>query len=156
MKKKTRIDHTNIRTRRIYTPVELAKLFNCTSATIRNWIRSGMKIIEGHSKPYLIRGSEARAFILERRKSHKVLLNPGEFYCFRCKTSRASKPENTIIHLTGKIIDDSKQIIIKAICEVCGCRMNHFNIERNLQKLINAGMPIKEGTYILYGNTVPT
>ena len=149
MKKKLILNQTLIRSKRVYTPSELAVLLNCCVDTIRNWIKQGLKVLEGTSMPYLIRGSDAIEFITAKKKKRKVPLNPGEFFCTRCNKSRKSDPKLIKPRITGKIIGNARQIIIEGICIECGCRMYYFTTDKHILKLIEEGMPVREGTYII-------
>ena len=151
MKKKLSLNETLIRSQRVYTPNELALLLHSKVDTIRrNWIKGGLKVLDGTKNPYLIRGSDAIEFIILKKKKRKIPINPGEFLCLRCHKSRKSIPELTIPRLSGKKMGNIQQVIIEGICVKCGCRMYYFTTVKQFQKLIKAGMSFKEGSNILY------
>ena len=156
MNKKTRINHTLIKSRSVYITGELAKVLGVCRVTIRNWIKKGMKVLDKEANPYLILGSDAREFIIKRKNRHKKPTKNNEFYCPRCKVPRLSDPEATVAKYTGKQFISSKQIIIYGICLICRCPLRYFSSDKHIKKLIEAGMSIKEGANILMSNTSPS
>lgn len=66
-----------------YTAREVADLYGVHKNTVREWIKSGLPICNDR-RPFLILGSELRAFLESRRASKKHPCGPGEFFCFRC------------------------------------------------------------------------
>jgi hypothetical protein len=156
MNKKIRINHTLISSKTVYSGPELATLLGVTPATIRNWLKLGMKELDKHSNPHLIQGAHAREFIIQRKSNHKRPTKITEFYCPRCKAARNSIPEQTIAKLTGKSFKSSMQVIIYGKCSICGCPLRYFSSEKHLKILMDAGISVKEGANILMSNTTPS
>ena len=82
-----RYDIRRIKQNQAYTVEELADVVGVTQATARNWIKSGMSILDA-KRPLLIMGFQAQVFLRTRAVKAKRPLAPGEFYCFKCKAPR--------------------------------------------------------------------
>lgn len=74
-----------------YTVAEVAELCDVHRNTVRAWIKDGLPVI-GDRKPFLIRGSDLKAFLDARAKRRKQPLADGEFYCFACREPREPVP----------------------------------------------------------------
>src|SRR5262245_57271453 len=81
-----RHNHRLVKTHRTYTVVELARLLGVHVHTVRNWIRTGLTVIQG--RPVLIHGREIVAFLKARRAAKRRTLAPGQIYCVRCREVR--------------------------------------------------------------------
>jgi hypothetical protein len=85
--KRRRIDSRRAKIHRNYTVEETARLFGVHRNTVRAWLRSGLKAIDG-SRPTLIHGSELRRYCTERRTQSKRPTPPGMIYCLGCREHR--------------------------------------------------------------------
>ena len=70
-----------------YRVDELAEVVGVTVATVRNWIRAGLPLVD-KNRPTLIMGFHALNFLKARKEKSSRPLGLGEFYCFRCKVPR--------------------------------------------------------------------
>jgi len=98
-------NHKLVKTLRSYTVEEIATLFGIHKGTVRNWINSGLPILD-ENRPMLILGEDLRGFLENRRKKSKQPCRPGEIYCVRCRLPRV--PLGLIVHykpMTGALGD---------------------------------------------------
>lgn len=72
---------------RTYNVREAAKVTRATPATIRHWLRDGLRPVED-CYPTIIRGRDLIEFLKERNASRKQPCGPGRLFCLRCKEPR--------------------------------------------------------------------
>jgi hypothetical protein len=102
---------------RAYTVEEVAKLLQVHKNTVRGWLWTGLQAIDDR-RPTLILGRQLAAFLHARRDQSRRRCRPDEFYCFRCRTPRASAT-GTAEYL--RVTANSGNL--KASCVECGTRM---------------------------------
>jgi hypothetical protein len=73
---------------RNYSVEEIARLFALHKNTVRNWLKQGLKPMDGQ-RPLLILGRELSRFLHERRQKLKQSCGPGRFYCIACRAPKA-------------------------------------------------------------------
>lgn len=130
-----------IKKNRIYSFKEISNLFNIHIRTVQEWRKRGMKVIDEYSKPYLVEGVILREFLKQKSAKRKCPLKDGEFYCTKCGTNRKSIGNKIHYNFTQKLIGkNQKQVIIKGVCVVCGCRLNLFSTEKKLNDLTGRGI----------------
>jgi hypothetical protein len=76
-----------IKIHRSYTIEEAARRCRVHRCTVRQWLKVGLVASDG-LRPYLIRGSDLRAFLQARRTRNKRSCGPGEIYCVRCRSPK--------------------------------------------------------------------
>ncbi len=154
MAKKKRTYNANlIRVRHCYTIKEIKELFGLKIRTVHDWIKKGLKVVEGSTKPFYIMGEDLKHFLKERAKERKFKLKADEFFCPKCHGARKSLPLMYHLELTGKKLgENSKQVYIKGVCEECGQSLTLFSSYRNVKDLIKRGLPITEQQIALIGN----
>ena len=103
---------------RSYSVEQVARLFNTHKNTVRQWIKSGLPTCDT-KRPYLILGSELRAFLQSRRARKKCPCGPGEFYCFRCRAPRPPAEGMVDYVPTSDTLGN-----LSAICPECSILMN--------------------------------
>src|SRR5437868_9836600 len=103
---------------RSYTVAEVRTLYGVHPHTIRDWIKEGLPVVDGH-KPYLILGRDLRAFLERRNAKRKRPCPPGCLYCFACRQPRAVAAGSCEFHDRPYGAGQ-----IKARCEVCGTAMH--------------------------------
>lgn len=113
--------------RKIYTVKEIAVLLGVHTRTVQIWLSKGLKAVESNP-PYLIHGEVLRQFLEEKQNKRKSKLASDEFYCVKCQQSRKSAQGSVHTTITQKRMGGEKSlVIIKALCEVCGSKINRFN-----------------------------
>lgn len=113
--------------RKTYIVKEIAVLLGVHTRTVQIWLSQGLKAVE-RSFPYLIHGGELAQFLADRQGKQKHPLTPDEFFCLKCRQATKSLPGTINKTITNKRMGGGKfLIIIKALCEVCGSKVNRFN-----------------------------
>lgn len=69
---------------RSYTIEEAAEAVGASDQTIRQWIRNGLPAFT-EKRPFLIMGSDLKAWLSKGADAIRPKLEIGEFYCLRCK-----------------------------------------------------------------------
>lgn len=116
--KKRKPDLRKIRITKIYTVDQIATALDRNVGTVRVWIRDGLPVLDGR-KPALIEGAALKSWLKIRWESKKQKCSPGEFYCCKCRKPRAPRRSSVSIHPKN-----IKTLNIKALCGLCGTRMN--------------------------------
>ncbi len=112
-----RINPNFFKLNRSYTRGEIAKRANVHKNTVRNWMRNGLEAIAG-KRPLLFAGSIIRAFLQQRNAKQRCRCEPGEFYCFGCRTARTPAAGSLECHSLGP-----KSGMLRATCQSCGTAM---------------------------------
>lgn len=107
-----------VKTHRNYTCHEAAKLLGVNKRTVAAWIKSGGLPALTDQRPFLILGSDLKAY-LEKRRAPKAKCLPHQCYCFTCHTPR--DPAFDELEYYAKT---PKQGHLRALCEVCSTTMN--------------------------------
>lgn len=112
-----RINPNLVKLNRNYEIGELARRTGVHKNTVRNWIRIGLDPIDG-KRPVLIAGSVIRAFLTQRNAKQRCPCEPGEFYCFGCRTAKKPAAGSLECHSLGP-----KSGNLRASCQSCGTAM---------------------------------
>lgn len=111
-----------------YSVVEIAQLLNRTPATVRLWIREGLKPID-QRQPYLVHGADLKEWLDRRRLTKRCPCGPGKIFCGKCRSATAP------LTVRFDMIDDhSNQLIIKGHCSVCGSATNRIGLADRLDR----------------------
>ena len=130
MTKKKRKYNTNLIKKTLsYSIYDIASLFRIHRATVRQWIKEGLPLIDNH-KPFLVLGSDLKEFIKKRQGKRKTKCNANELYCFKCREPRTSW-EN-IVDL--KILNE-RSFLIMGICSQCNTQTNKTTSLKNLDEI---------------------
>ncbi|WLE95204.1 MAG: helix-turn-helix domain-containing protein [Candidatus Electrothrix communis] len=148
-----------VKKHRSYTVEEVAELFGVHKNTVRNWIKTGLSVIDS-KRPMLIFGQELANFLEAKRTKNKRPCKPGEMYCVKCRT-----PKFPAEDMAEYFPDTEKVGNLQAICPDCGTMMNRrvslakinafmnkldIDFPLNLRHIINSTAPavnsdLKEG-----------
>jgi hypothetical protein len=112
-----------------YTTQDIADLFHVHIDTVNSWYRSGLKRID-QERPFLVFGRDLVDFLTRRNKKMKKKTCPDEFFCCKCKEPRKTK--GGIVELR---IINSKKLMIKGICEICGTKMNKLGSIKKINEI---------------------
>lgn len=130
MPKKKRKYNTNlIKDTLSYSIYDIASLFGNHRATVRQWIKEGLPLIDNH-KPFLVLGSDLKEFIKKRQGNRKTKCNPNEFYCCKCR-----KPRTSWENLVDLKILNERRLLIIGICSQCDTRMNKLSSLKKLDEI---------------------
>jgi len=105
---------SGIKSLRCYTKAEAAAIVGVSIRTIGNWTRDGLPLLDA-THPSLIRGDDLRDYITAQRANRKVKTDLCEFYCLRCRKSRAPAAEMADCKVEGN------KAMLTALCDVCEC-----------------------------------
>ncbi len=138
MVKRSRPKYNRIRDAKIYTSEELAKTIGVHLQTVLGYIRKGMPVINPQSRPYLIKGVDAKKFLIQQSKSRKCTIKIGEFYCLRCKKAVKSSVSNIIFEEKNRILGkNAKKVDIKGVCKKCGYdKLRIFSSEKKAEEFL--------------------
>lgn len=118
-----------IRASRSYTILEAADALNVSVGTVRSWVRQGLRVLNGQ-RPFLLLGSDLRAFIEARRARGKRTLGANELFCLSCKAPR--KPYGMMVDL---FLQTPKTGRLVGLCEVCGGTCNRMIGTKSLPQI---------------------
>jgi hypothetical protein len=125
-KRRQSVNPNRVKIHKPYLVAEIASLFDVSLATVRRWLRAGLKAIDA-TRPLLIRGEELKRFVRWWRSRHKRRCEPGEMYCLKCRAPR--RPLNGEAELVPQ-----NEICgqLRGACSVCGRSMSRLVAYRNL------------------------
>jgi hypothetical protein len=103
-----------------YDVHEIANLGGYHRGTVRNWLKNGLKPLDG-SRPILVHGTELKRFWAERRGRRRQKCAIGEFYCFRCRQPRT--PWGSMVDATPHT---DKILKLAALCSSYETPMNRM------------------------------
>lgn len=72
---------------RSYTVEEIATLYGVHRNTVRQWIKTGLPVVD-QRRPVLVLGVALAEFLQIKRTVNKRPCRPGEIYCMRCREPR--------------------------------------------------------------------
>ena len=121
-----RYDTRRIRQHLSYSLQDIAALFSLHKNAVRNWLREGLPTTD-RQKPYLVHGSDLKAFLEKRQSRHKAKCQPHEFYCLRCRAPRSA---------WGGLVDavpvSPVRYNLTALCGTCECQIFRLVSARQL------------------------
>lgn len=126
-RKKLRI--ASIKSARVMTIPEAARSLGKSAATIRDWIRKGLPVLNTDG-PTIIRGADLKIWLAERKFRRRIELAPHEFKCFRCKAAR--------VPLGGMVdvcFQNVRTLRLQALCAVCEAPIHRFAAARSLTEV---------------------
>jgi hypothetical protein len=124
MSKRRRKPNPNkVKIHRNYSLHEIARLFKTSLATVRRWLKAGLKTID-LTRPFLVRGMELKRFVRRWRSRNRRRCGPGQLYCLKCRAPRWPS------HGEVELIKDTENCgRIRGVCSACGasiCRIVSF------------------------------
>jgi hypothetical protein len=136
-----------------YTFKEISKQLNVHNRTIRRWRKSGMKLLDEKSHPFLVLGKDLIRFLKQKDSDRRVKLLENEFFCMKCKLPRESKPEMIQLEFNGKTIGkNQKQVIIRGVCCECTSRLTRISTESKIEDIRKQSMLYKQCDIVLPDN----
>jgi hypothetical protein len=107
-----------VKAHQAYTVEEVAKLFGKHEQTVRNWVKSGLAVIDDR-RPQLILGSILAEFLRTKRQAGRKKCGPGEFYCLKCGEPRA--PAGNMADYVSMTAASGN---LRALCPICTTLMH--------------------------------
>ena len=117
-----------IKTRKSYSPEEIASLFNINRRTVTTWIGKGLQVIDKKSKPYLIMGFDLAGFLRCNMAKRRVRLEDNQYFCLKCRKAVEVRVGSESKIKTGKRIgaDNREQFKKVGNCRCCGTKVSRF------------------------------
>lgn len=109
-----RINPRLMKRHRAYSVEEVAIILGIHKNSVRGWIKAGLPTVD-KSRPLLMLGSDARAFLEARQKAAKRPCPPGHFYCFKCR-----EPMPPAMGLVEFAPRNAVSGNLRALCASCG------------------------------------
>lgn len=103
-----------------YKPKDIMNLYDISRTTLNNWRKKGLKNID-NKIPIMFHGTDLYEFLAKQQSDRETKLKAGEFYCPKCKKARLPIKGSEYQTYTK-----ANKPIIKAICNVCGTKINRF------------------------------
>jgi hypothetical protein len=130
---KRRFTYSRLRANHSYTLAELGQVCGVHHRTAQHWRSEGLAVLDENSKPLLVMGYDAIAFLKSRIEARRRPLKPTEFFCPRCRCPRASDAARLELLHTGKRLGkDDEQVIVHRLCPFCGCQLRRMASSRRL------------------------
>ena len=120
-----------IKTRSSYTPEEVCELLGVCCSTVRLWVKQGLPVIR-NTRPYLIQGSNLKAFLFRKTQQYKYVLSDNEFPCFKCRKGVLPVPDSIRERIANKIGKGKRTIVLEAQCSICKSEVRRFDARLEL------------------------
>ena len=108
-----------IKSHHVYTPWTASQALRCHRQTVIRWVKHHELPADTTSKPWMIAGSDLKAFLGGRQNKRRCKLALHHCFCFGCKGPREPDGKiadyNHLTHVTGRLT---------ALCPDCGCLMH--------------------------------
>lgn len=119
-----------VKIHRTYKVDEAASVCHVHKGTIRAWIKNGLATID-NLRPTLIQGQVLREYLEVKRQKAKTKLQPGEFYCVKCRVARCPLENYADVEALNNQVGN-----LSGICPDCDSIMNRRVSFRNLTQVI--------------------
>lgn len=152
-KRKQKHDPRRVKARHSYSFAEVAELYGVHQRTVRQWRKEGLRVLDEASKPFLVMGADVRQFLIERSRRRKRPLQPGQFFCPRCRQARRSRPDAVTVEVTARRMGaTARQAFIRGICDTCGQRLLLFSSDAKVHTWQAGGLLPTERQEVLTGS----
>jgi len=111
-------NHCKVKIHRSYTVEEIATLFGVHKNTVRQWIKTGLPVLDD-KRPSLVFGQDLATYLSRRRAGNKRICRAGQLYCVRCRAPKAAAGG-----MADYVPDTAKVGVLKALCVDCHSIMN--------------------------------
>tara|TARA_R110000737_G_C14567019_1_gene483389 strand:- start:3 stop:491 length:489 start_codon:yes stop_codon:yes gene_type:complete len=127
-----------------YDIKELSELLGVHIRTIREWIKSGLGLID-KTRPYLMHGSEIIFFLKDKQSKRKHPCKLHEFFCFKCQAPRQVWEDLIDIKILGP-----NRLQLMGICKTCTTKVFKTGSVRKIPKYIQTfNIQKMEGQHII-------
>lgn len=121
---------TLIKKHRIYTVWEAADALGIHRQTIIRWIKDKGLVADRRGRLWLIKGTDLKLFLGERKASGKCTLSPHHIYCFGCKSPQM--PDRRIADYKHQTQSTG---MLTGLCPCCGTQMNKVVCRSDLEAI---------------------
>lgn len=122
-------DPRKAKSNRSYTLKQIAALYDVNIATVRSWIRNGLKLLDDQ-RPYMVHGPVLRKYLEEKQAARKWPKAADTLPCFTCSGPRKIK------NGSFKIIKfNTDKIRVQGDCVDCGKTIGRGDISKNISAL---------------------
>lgn len=144
-----------LKAKRAYSFADIAEKLETHVRTVQVWHKEGLKILEDHTRPFLVMGQDLRDFLKARLRSRKKPLKIGEFYCPRCREPRRSRPDRLAAQATQRRLGKThKQVLLRGVCEVCDQSLLLFSSDRKAAEWTKNGLIFTEPLEVINGSGI--
>ena len=145
-----KLNTRRVKSNATYSTQEVADLLEVHPRTVQGWYSEGLPRIDDR-RPFLVLGANLIEFMRLRKSRNRKKCADNELYCCRCRVPRLSR--NGFV--TYQVLN-SKTMIVRCLCSVCGSRMSQLRsigsldqlqrafdgVERHQENLSVCGQPI--------------
>jgi len=121
-------NHRLVKMHRSYTVHEIADALHVHRNTVREWIRSGLPVLEG--RPVLMLGKDIIDFLRARRAKKRCRCGPGQMYCFKCRVPRSPAGD-----MVDSVALNAQVANLIGICPICDTVMHRCVAAAEIEKL---------------------
>ena len=125
-----------IKKHRIYTVWEAGDALGVHRQTVIRWIRDKGLIADQSGGLWLVKGSDLKHFLGERRASGKCKLSIHHFYCFGCKSPQM--PDGRVANYKHQSQTNG---MLTGLCPYCGAALNKV-VRRSALEAIRAKIDV--------------
>jgi hypothetical protein len=106
-----------------YSVDEIARLLGVSKGTVRRWLKTGLKRVDGPGMT-IVRGSDLRDFLKQRRDKAKHPCGPGFLYCLRCRMPKEPADRRADLVCTNSNTGGAGTGNLRGICPDCSALMH--------------------------------
>lgn len=147
--KRQKHDLRRIRRTVTYSIPEIVDLLGVHPNTVHAWFRDGLPKVD-KCRPYLVHGADLYAYLKTKRERRKQRCGKGQMFCVRCRAARYVVPGTAQIE-----VRNVKRVIIKAVCLVCGTRMNRAGTTAKILEYAEEFAISSKAKHSIEGTAIP-
>ncbi len=125
-----RHSHKRVKRLRTYNVTEAAATTGATSATVRLWLKGGLKAIPD-CFPLIIRGADLINYLRDRAKGRKHPCGPGRLFCLSCK-----QPKRPAFGEVEFVLDGHELGTLIGLCPQCSTVMRRRSSRARLYSAV--------------------
>jgi Helix-turn-helix domain len=145
-----RLDRRRVKIHRCYSVEEIARLLGICRATVRRWLKTGLRAIDGQ-RPALVRGADLLEYLTARIKP-KSRCPPGHCYCVKCRV-----PHPPAGAMAEFVVLTATSGNLRGLCPVCGTMMHRRMAMAQLERIgTNLEVTIVQGVKPLKDSSAPS